>query len=40
MTKDTRTFLAWLELKRRKNNTRPIEHTGAICTEEGTCYYP
>lgn len=40
-TKDSRAFMAWLELKRRsKTNTRPIEHTGAICSEEGTCYYP
>jgi hypothetical protein len=40
-TKEARMFLAELELRRRsKTNDRPIEHTGAICTEEGTCYYP
>ena len=40
-TKEARDFLAWLELKRRsRTNNKPIEHIGAICTEEGTCYYP
>lgn len=37
-TREAREFLAWLELKRRsKTNVKPIEHTGAICTNEGTC---